>query len=223
MILETLERLGLDENTLVIWTSDNGAPRRDPSIPQGSNEPMGGSGYTTAEGGMRVPMIARWPGMIPAGGVNEELSTTMDLYVTFGNLADAEIPTDRTIDGKDIRDLLLGTSGATTPHEAFYYYRAAQLQAVRSGPWKLYLPLEHDARTGEPQEARLYDVVTDPGETTNVVDQNPEVVREITQHAEKAREDLGDGDREGSGQRLVGRVNNPTPRVPCPWQETCPN
>ena len=220
MILKTLKQLGLGENTLVIWTSDNGAPQRDPSIPQGSNEPLGGAGYTTAEGGMRVPMIAWWPSAIPADAVNKELTTSMDLYVTFGNLAGAEIPTDRTIDGKDIRDLLLGKPGAETPHEAFYYYDGPQLQAVRSGPWKLYMSLERKWRTEEPQEAQLYNVVTDPGETTNVVDQHPQVVKQIMEHAEEARAELGDGngktDHEGTGQRPVGQVENPAPQVPCP-------
>jgi arylsulfatase A-like enzyme len=223
MILEKLEELGLDENTLIIWTSDNGAPRRDPSIPQGSNEPLAGSGYTTAEGGMRVPMIARWPDNVPAGGVNDALTTTMDLYVTFGKLAGAELPSNRTIDGRDISDLLLGTPGAESPHETFYYYHGPQLQAVRSGPYKLFLSLEENVRTGEPQEEQLYNVVTDPGETKNVIDQHPQRVEEIRKYAEQARGELGDLGREGSGQRQVGRVNDPTPRVPCPWQGPCPN
>ncbi len=221
MILEKLDELGLSENTLVIWTSDNGAPQRDPSIPQGSNEPLAGSGYTTAEGGMRVPMIARWPGQIPSGATNDELTTTMDLYVTFGKLAGAELPPDRTIDGKDITDLLFGTPGADTPYEAFYYYHGPQLQAVRSGPWKLYLSLEENVRTGEAQEMELYNVVEDPGETTNVIDRHSDLVTDIQVHAEEARAELGDLGREGSGQRQVGRVKQPTPREPCPWNRTC--
>lgn len=223
-ILNTLKRLKLHDNTLVIWTSDNGAPTegRDPSLGVGSNGPLGGSGYTTAEAGQRIPMIAWWPGVIPAGETNEKLATTMDLYVTFANLAGADIPQDREIDGYDIFDLLLDKPEAQTPHKAFYYYYGPQLQAVRSGPWKLYLPLERKIRifgsNDDPQEAQLYNVVTDPGETKNVVDQHPEIVEQIKEHAERARTELGDGDgrvdHKGEGQRPVGRVENPTPRVP---------
>lgn len=215
-ILETLKRLGLDENTLVIWTSDNGAPTegRDPSLGIGSNAPLAGSGYTTQEGGMRVPAIARWPGVIPAGTTNEELATTMDLYVTFANLAGAEIPTDRIIDGKDIFDLLVNKPGAVTPHDAFYYYQGPQLQAVRSGPWKLYLPLENNIRLNRPQAEKLFNVVTDPGETMDVANQHSDIVIKLKKHAETARKDLGDLDREGEGQRQVGRVENPVPIVP---------
>ncbi len=216
MIMNTLRRLDLDENTLVIWTSDNGAPTRgrDPSLGIGSNAPLAGSGYTTQEGGMRVPAIVWWPGVVPAGAVNEELATTMDLYVTFSKLAGATLPEDRIIDGKDIMDLFLDKPRAKTPHEAFYYYHGPQLQAVRSGPWKLYLTLENHVRLNRPQEAKLYNVVTDPGETINLVDQHPDVVAQIKKHAQRARKDLGDGDREGTGQRPAGRVEHPVPQLP---------
>ena len=216
MILKTLKRLGLEKNTLVIWTSDNGAPTegRDPSIGIGSNAPLAGSGYTTQEGGMRVPAIVWWPGVIPSGVTNEELATTMDLYVTLGKLAGAEIPQDRIIDGKDVFDLFLNKPGASTPHKAFYYYHGPQLQAVRSGPWKLYLPLDNNIRLNRPQEVKLYNVVTDPGETTNMADQHLDVVAQIKTFAEIAREDLGDVGREGTGQRPVGRVENPIPQMP---------
>lgn len=215
-ILETLKRLGLDENTLVIWTSDNGAPTegRDPSLSVGSNAPLAGSGYTTQEGGMRVPAIVRWPGVIPAGTTNEELATTMDLFVTFGNLAGAEIPADRIIDGRDIFDLLVNKPGAKTPHEAFYYYHGPQLQAVRSGPWKLYLPLENNMRLNKPQVTELFNVVTDPGETTDVAGQHTDIIMQLKEHAEIARKDLGDLGRDGEGQRPVGQVEDPVPIVP---------
>ncbi len=89
-IMATIKELGLDERTLVIWTSDNGAPRRNP--PQGSNRPLAGWGYSTAEGGMRMPCIARWPGRIPPRKTCEELITLMDLLPTFARLAGAELP-----------------------------------------------------------------------------------------------------------------------------------
>ena len=115
-IFKAQGRLKLDHNTLVLWTSDNGAPRRSP--PQGLNAPLGGWGYTTMEGGMRVPCIARWPGKIPADSVCAELATTMDLLPTFAKLARADLPSRVAIDGKDIYPLLAGRQSAKTPHDA---------------------------------------------------------------------------------------------------------
>lgn len=213
-ILRALERRRLDRDTLVIWTSDNGAPRRNP--PQGSNLPLGGWGYTTAEGGQRVPCVARWPGNIPAGRVCEALATTMDLLPTFARLAGARPPEDRLIDGKDIWPLLAGRS-TESPHPAFYYYHGPQLQAVRSGKWKLFLPLDQGwvTLTGKtaPRALALYDLERDAGETRDVSAAHPEVVRRLTAMADKARSDLGDVDRQGKGERPAGRYANPAPRV----------
>lgn len=214
-ILTAVKRLGLERNTLVVWTSDNGAPRRNP--PQGSNAPLAGWGYTTAEGGMRVPCIAWWPGRIPAGTECRELCTTMDLLPTFARLAGAELPSDRIIDGHDIWPLLSGQPDARSPYEAFYSYHQGQLQAVRSRQWKLYLPLEK--RMGQPARPKqsvapeLYDLLADTEENANLADQHPDVVARLMQLAEMAREDLGDVDRLGKGQRPAGFVPNPTPRV----------
>jgi len=214
-ILETLKRLDLDQRTLVIWTSDNGAPVRVP--PQGRNLPLAGWGYTTAEGGMRVPCIAWWPGRIPAGTTCGQLCTTMDLLPTLAFLAGAKTPTDRIIDGHNIWPLLGGRRGAEAPYDAFYYYYLEQLQAVRAGRWKLYLPLSdwwiNFRRQAEPRPARLYDLVADVGETQNVADQQREVVERLLTFAEKAREDLGDVNRQGKNQRPAGMVENPTPRL----------
>ncbi len=210
-ILGAIKRLGLDENTLVIWTSDNGAPRRDP--PQGSNKPLGGWGYTTMEGGMRVPCVARWPGKIPAGSTCDELSTLMDLLPTFAKLAGGAAPSDRRIDGHDIWPLLAAMPAAKTPYDAFYYYHVDQLQAVRDNRWKLHLSLAakrtnlRDATAASP--ARLYDLANDIGETTNVASEHPEVVQRLKQLAERARQDLGDRNRPGAHQRPVGRSEPP--------------
>ncbi len=214
-ILKALKKQGIEKDTLVIWTSDNGAPRRNP--PQGLNAPLAGWGYTTAEGGQRVPCIMSWPGTIPAGTECTELSTTMDLLPTFAALAGADSPTDRTIDGKDITAMIKGEPYARTPHLAFYYYQADQLQAVRSGKWKLYLPLKKLWSSRGVREvnqpARLYDVATDPGETKEQSQQFPESVAQLTALAELARQDLGDLDRPGAGQRNHGRFENPEPRA----------
>ena len=213
-ILKALKRLDLEKNTLVVWTNDNGAPRRNP--PQGSNRPLKGWGYDTSEGGMRVPLIARWPGRIPAGEVSDELVTLMDLYPTLAKLAGAKLPEDRIIDGKDIWPLFSGKPNASSPHEAFYYYMMDQLQAARSDRWKLYLPLEKPRGRATPEEfrlARLYDLKADAKETKNLAEMHPDVVSRLTKFAEAARKDLGDGDEPGQNQRPAGEVPNPTPRV----------
>ena len=214
-ILEALKQLGLDERTLVVWTSDNGAPRRNP--PQGLNTPLAGWGYTSAEGGQRVPCIMRWPGRVPAGITCAELCTTMDLLPTFARLAGTEPPNNRVIDGHDIWPLMVGEVGAESPYEAFYYYYVGQLQAVRSGKWKLHLPLEAKWRNfrGDTtaSEVQLYDLKADVGETMNLARQHPDIVRRLLALAEKARADLGDVGQPGAHQRPAGVVADPTPRV----------
>lgn len=213
-LLAAIRREGLDESTLVIWTSDNGAPQRRP--PQGSNRPLRGWGYTTAEGGMRVPCIMRWPGTIPAGSTCRELCSTLDLLPTLAALAGTQPPGDRMIDGHNIWSLMSGQPGSKSPYEAFYFYHGEQLQAVRAGKWKLYLPLAakqigFGPRT-EVSPAMLYDLEADLSETTNVAQQHPEIIRRLQSLAEIAREDLGDVGRSGKNQRPAGRVERPTPR-----------
>ncbi len=223
-ILEKLRETGLAEKTLVIWTSDNGAPiKPDRSdLSRGSNRPLFGTGYTTAEGAFRVPTIAWWPGTIPAGTTCEELASTMDLFPTFAKLAGGDAPTDRKIDGRDIRPLLLGEPGAKSPHEAYFYYYLDQLQAVRSGPWKLFLPLDEFARhphfkAGEKNTPPLlFNVVEDIGSQHNVVDQHPEIVTRLTALADQMRADLGDRGAPGPGIRPPGRVEHPVPVVKTP-------
>ena len=210
-ILKALGRLGVERRTLVVWTSDNGAPRRNP--PQGLNRPLSGWGYTTDEGGMRVPFVARWPGRVPAGKTSAEPASLMDLFPTFARLAGASLPKDRTMDGKDIRGLLFGEPGAASPHEALYFYHVDQLQAVRAGKWKLYLELKKKRGRGRKQDrARLFDLEADAGEKSDLASKHPDVVRRLTALAERAREELGDTGRPGRGQRPAGRSENPTPR-----------
>lgn len=216
-IMAALKRLGLEENTLIVWTSDNGAPKRTP--PQGSNAPYRGWGYDTSEGAMRMPCIMRWPGKIPAGAVNDALCSTMDMLPTFAALAGAEAPAQK-IDGHDIGSILFDARNARSPwdDDGFFFYRMEQLQAVRAGDWKLYLPLEAKfinlQRKGQPAKLELYDVRHDVGEENEVSAQNPDVVQRLTALAEKARADLGDVDRPGSGQREAGMVETPRPLLP---------
>jgi arylsulfatase A len=219
-IVDTLEKLGLDENTLVIWTSDNGAVRWDP--PQGSNAPLRGWGYNTSEGGQRMPCIAHWPGVVPAGTLRDDVTTAMDVMPTVVRLAGGVPPNDRIVDGHDILPILTDEDNAVSLYDerGFFYYHMHQLQAVRSGPWKLYLALENkiddlggNYAKGKVADAELYDVRNDIGETQNVISEQPEVVARLTNLAENARQDLGDWDREGTNQRLAGWVDNPTAQV----------
>ncbi len=213
-ILDKLDALGLSENTLVIWTSDNGAPFAGKSI--GSNLPLKGNAYSVAEGGMRMPFIARWPGKIPAGKTSAELITMMDMLPTLAALAEANAPTDRIIDGHDIRPLLFGEPGARSPYDAFFYYYTDQLQAVRSGPWKLYLAgAKRDAKGSpkSPAEPRLFNLITDPDEKDDQFKRQPDIVKRLQAHAETIRADLGEKNRPGKGARPVGKVENPTPRL----------
>jgi arylsulfatase A-like enzyme len=146
---------------------------------------------------MRVPCLVRWPGTIPAGTTCGALATTLDVLPTFARLAGAEVPSDRVIDGKDIFPLLAGTPGARTPHEAFFHYHLGQLQAVRSGPWKLIVP--HVARPfqAKPEQTvavslQLYNLDDDLSESRDVAAAHPDVVRRLTALAERCRADLGD-------------------------------
>ena len=210
-ILAALRNLSIDDHTLVVFTSDNGAANRW----GGSNLPLSGWKGTTMEGGMREPAVMRWPGKIPAGKTCNELTCTMDLLPTFTRLAGTEAPTDRIIDGKDIWPLMAGQKNAKSPHEAFYYYQIDQLQAVRSGKWKLYLPLKLKKSSwgkGTPNTPiKLYDLEADIGETNNIADEHHEVVKRLLALAEKARQDLGDVNRKSVGQRPAGWVVSPKP------------
>jgi len=219
-ILDALKRLGLDERTLVVFTGDNG-PWLSYGDHAGSAGPFREGKGTAFEGGVREPGIFRWPGRIPAGTVCRELALTLDLLPTIAALAGGTAPSDRVIDGKDIRPLLEGRPGAKTPHEAFYYYWGNELQAVRCGKWKLHFP--HGYRTleagggkgGKPSkysqkriELSLFDLEADPGEAADVAAKNPEVVERLKAAAERAREDLGDSaqKRTGKNVRPVGRL-----------------
>jgi arylsulfatase A-like enzyme len=224
-ILAALKTLGLDEKTLVVWTSDNGAVRRDP--PQGSNAPLKGWAYDTSEGAMRMPCIMRWPGRIPAGKVCDELCSMMDFLPTFARLAGGEPPRDRIIDGHDIRPIIFGEPGAKSRYDdvGFFYYMMDQLQAVRAGQWKLYLPLAAKVinlrRKQENTPAMLYDLRNDIGETKEVSASHPDIVARLTALADKAREDLGDLNRPGKNQRPAGHVDNPKPQLlAAPWGAT---
>ena len=216
-ILTALDQNGIDDRTLVIWTSDNGPSLRQ-NVAHGSIAPLQGWGYSTDEGGMRMPFVARWPGEIPAGTESDEVTTAMDLLPTIVKLARGEVPTDRVIDGHDIWPLLSAKASAKSSYEAFYFYFLGQLQAVRSGKWKLYLPLEEkwDRRRwrnepGDPCELKLVDLDADIREEHNLASTNPKVLERLMTYAEQAREELGDIGKTGTGQRPAGHYPDPRP------------
>ena len=187
-ILDVLKQQGIDDNTLVIFTSDNG-----PMI--GKAAPLSGKKGKTLEGGMREPTVIRWPGKIPAAGANDEIMTAMDLLPTFARLAGVELPKDRVIDGKDIWPVLTGT--AKSPHEAFFYHKGNKLEAVRSGKWKLHLALVQRAKANGASTAKpaLFDLEADIGEKRNVYADHPDVVARLRGYVKAFEEELAQNSR----------------------------
>ncbi len=201
-VLESLKRCGIDDRTLVIFTSDNG-PWLSYGNHGGSAKPLREGKGTAWDGGVRVPFIARWPGKIPAGTETAALAATIDMLPTVAKLAGADLPSQR-IDGVDIGSVLMSPTPVTSPRENYYFYWGQELHAVRSGPWKLHLPhpyitVPEPGRDGQPgkvvgvkTEQALYNLDDDIGEEKDVAAQNPDIVQRLTQLAETARADLGD-------------------------------
>lgn len=218
-ILNTVKELGIEEKTIIVFTSDNGTPKgRAGGSGGGSNEPFSGKGYDTMEGGMRVPGIVTWQGKITPASVNKELCTMMDWLPTFTYLAGSQIPQGRVIDGKNIWPLLSDYQNAKSPHEVFYYYMMDQLQAVREGEWKLYLtPIdnkyaeENKNKFYGPRKLKLIDLSKDIKEENDVCEQNPAVVKRLLKQAEKIREELGDSNQIGKQIRFAKYIDNPKP------------
>ena len=221
-ILTALKTHGLDDNSLVIFSSDNG-PWSIFGNHAGSAGPFRESKGTCWEGGIRVPCLMRWPGKIPAGTVCRELAGTIDVLPTIATLAGAPMP-DKKIDGKDIGPLLRGEDGAKSPHESMsFYYGNQELQALRSGKWKLILPHTYrtiekagaDGTSGKHGKAtaglELYDLEKDPGETQNQAATEPAVLQQLSALAEATRGELGDTltKTKGKGQRRPAAVTWP--------------
>jgi len=204
VLLHELARLGLDERTVVVFTSDNGAldEQRGGS---GSNAPLRGAKGTTWEGGQRVPCLVRWPGRVPAGEVVRQVATSLDLLPTIAELCGAAVPADRTIDGGSITGLLGVGPSTPDPDRSFAYALDGSLEAVRSGRWKLHVR----KRARELEE--LYDLDADPGETTDLAAAHPDVVARLHAELDRWRADVGDEatGTVGSGVRPIGRVEDP--------------
>lgn len=226
-ILDTLDETGLSENTLVVFTSDNG-----PWLSYGDHAGNAGGlregKGTMFEGGYRVPTLMRWTGKdlskatIPAGTHCDKLASTIDLLPTVAALIDAELPAHK-IDGHDIRPLMFGGDDEKSPHDYFYcYYEKASLQAVRTERWKLHLPHQYRTLAGRkggtggipvPYDSAsiglaLYDLDNDVSESKDVAAKHPEIVEELKAAAERARQDLGDSKPpvRGNGVRPAGKL-----------------
>lgn len=172
-VLKAVKARGIDENTLVVFTSDNG-----PMV--GSAKPLSGKKGSILEGGMRMPTVVRWPGKIPAGKDNAEIMSTMDFLPTFAKLMGTEAPPDRVIDGKDISNTLF--KHGPSPHEYFFYVHPKQkLQAVRWGKWKLRKDKKNDV---------LNNLESDLGEKHNVASKHPDVVAKLADAMSAFTDDL---------------------------------
>jgi arylsulfatase A len=201
-VLATLERLDLDENTLIIFTSDNG-----PWF-EGSAGPYRDRKGSSWEGGQRVPFIAKWEGTIPGGMVSNEPAMNIDIFPTLLSLAGGELPPDHQIDGKDILPMLI--DGAASPHEALYLFDSDRIVGVRSGQWKLVVetryrsavPSFDNANSYYGPNGLLFDVHLDPSETYSFTRENPEVV-------ERMRELLLWGQQEFNSTVLQDMWNRP--------------
>jgi arylsulfatase A len=223
-VLDTLRRLKLADNTLVIFTSDNG-----PWVSVVGNAttagPLRGSKGSTWEGGVRVPTIAWWPGRIKPGTTCDTVAGTIDLLPTCVKLAGGTVPSEPVIDGRDMSGLLLGSS-PEPPRTAHYYFQGNGLQAVRQGRWKLAIAAQasgmgkKNAQPTEPaslDQPRLYDLDADIGETTNVAGSHPEAVASLKALAVAMQQELGNPQSPAS--RPAGKVTNPQtiyPTVPQP-------
>lgn len=215
-VMAEVRKLGLQDKTLIVFSSDNG-----PWLAKGTNAgnagPLRGGKGGTYEGGVREPTIAWWPGKIPPGTVCDAVAANFDLLPTFVHLAGGTVPSDHKIDGKDITPLLLGQT-TESPHEAHFYFASTCLQAVRSGPWKLAIVPQYEGvghytdispDLSKPLQPRLYNLDEDIGERHDVAAQHPDVVARLESYIREMDGDLGASRKNGPGVRPPGRVEKP--------------
>ena len=206
-ILDTLRENGLAENTLVIFTSDNGG------TPRAVNAPLRGHKDTTYEGGIRVPTIAWWPGKIPAGTATDAVTAMFDVMPTIAALSGAKLHTDRKLDGVNIWPQLAALADAKPAHEAFYYYHGLILNAVRHGDWKLQIARGKKVVAGEEFAPQLFNLKNDIGEKKDVSAANPEIVAQLQTLIAAMKADLGLNDK-GPGCRDLARQPNAKQLIP---------
>ncbi|WP_395749067.1 sulfatase-like hydrolase/transferase [Prosthecobacter sp.] len=209
-VLDTLRELKLDQNTLVVFTSDNG-PWLVKGADGGSALPLRGGKGSTWEGGMREPSLAWWPGKIVPGTVCDAVAGTIDLLPTCVKLAGGTVPSEPTIDGRDISPLLFGKT-KESQREAHYYFSSYNLQAVRQGPWKLALTPQSESlgkgvATDTKSGPRLYNLDDEIGEQTNLADKHPDIVAKLQALAAKMSTEIGGSTP--TSRRPPGEVENP--------------
>jgi len=221
-IMKTLKENGLDDNTLVIFTSDNG-PWLKFGNRSGSAGGLREGKATTFDGGMKEPSIFRWPSVIPSGTVNNNLASTMDILPTLAKITGAQLPQHK-IDGVNILPLLNSPKNESPRKHLFYYYHKDALEAVREGHWKLILPHKYNSykneqpgQNGSPGSTHqdstgiaLYNLRRDPGERYDVQKSYPEVVKRLMKLVDQERNELGDSNVgvECSQCRSSGKVND---------------
>ena len=207
-MMKALREAGVADNTIVVFTSDNGPTKNEYA------KPFRGTKYVTFEGGHRVPFIIHWPAKIKKGIVSNVPVHAMDLFPTLSEVISEPLPADRKYDGESLFPLMRGKRLERSAEQPFYYYNCENLQAIRSGDWKLHLPrsreqLPHwDRNLAFTKLAKpvLYNLRTDPGESTDVAKQKPEVVRQLIGMAQTAREELGEYMARGKDQRATGSI-----------------
>jgi len=213
-VLDTLRELKVAENTLVVFTSDNG-PWLVKGADGGSAKPLRGGKGSTWEGGVRVPTVVWWPGKIAPRSTSDAVAGTIDLLPTCVTIAGGTVPAEPMIDGRDLSPVLFGKS-KESPREAHYYFSGYNLHAVRQGRWKLAVAPQTDAADKTTAEAsktnpRLYDLDKDIGETTNLADKHPDVVKKLTKLAAAMNDEIGG--QKPKSRRPAGVVN-PQPLYP---------
>lgn len=184
-VLAALKARGLDQNTLAVFTSDNGPAIRTEFVKHaGSAGPFRGGKGTTWEGGTRVPCIARWPGHISAGVDRKGIASLVDIFPTFVEIAGGTLPRDRVIDGKSLVDFM--EDKEPSPDNEFFYYSGRRLFAVRSGDWKVHFikrkrgPRGHLSTPVYCHPPELYNLETDPGERHNVAGEHPDIIERLS-------------------------------------------
>jgi len=218
-IMKALDKAKVADNTLIVFTSDNG-PWLSYGNHAGSKGPLREGKGTEWDGGVRVPCVMRWPGQIPAGKVSDEPLMTIDLLPTISAAIGGKLP-EHVIDGRDVGPIIRGEPGAKNPHESYAFYWGNELQAVRSGDWKLVFPHTFRSFVGPPgadgkpngyaqrkTELALYNLRDDISEQTDLKDKHPEIVAKLQKMADVYREEIGDSlqKKAGAGKRPPGRL-----------------
>lgn len=207
-MMTALNESGIAENTIVIFTSDNGPTA---NVYAG---PYRGTKYVTFEGGHRVPFIFHWPARIKEPSVSGVSVNAMDVFPTLCAAIGTPLPKERVYDGENLLPLFEGKPLMRPAVQPFYYYNCENLQAIRRGHWKLHLPRsknqlpfwdKNKAFANLPKPV-LHDLSADKGESANVASENPEVVRQMMELAESARKNLGEFMQRGTSQRPTGSL-----------------